>query len=167
VCPSCAGLWLDGDSLTAVSPALASLAVHGSDLPPAPERRAVTCPRCGVPARMAVMRGVALDVCASCTGVWLDAGEYEVITKADAAPEPAVGGTIRCARCGVETPRTASYASERGFVCNACNEVAEVQAADERARRSVEEQQNESRTASLLWQCVQGLMGIPDGRDRL
>jgi Zn-finger nucleic acid-binding protein len=167
VCLSCAGLWLDGDSLTAVSPALASLAAHRADLPPPPERRAATCPRCGVPARMGVLRGVAVDVCATCTGVWLDAGEYEAITKADAAPEPALAGTIRCARCGVETLRTASYASEAGFVCGACNQAAEVVAADERARRSVEEQQQEARNASFLWQCVQALMRGPDGRDRL
>lgn len=35
------------------------------------------CPLCGVPMREVPRRGVVIDVCPECRGVWLDAGEME------------------------------------------------------------------------------------------
>ena len=35
------------------------------------------CPLCGVPMREVPRRGVKIDVCPECRGVWLDSGELE------------------------------------------------------------------------------------------
>lgn len=35
------------------------------------------CPLCGVPMREVNRRGVKIDVCPECRGVWLDGGELE------------------------------------------------------------------------------------------
>jgi Zn-finger nucleic acid-binding protein len=35
------------------------------------------CPLCSVPMREVPRRGVKIDVCPECRGVWLDAGEME------------------------------------------------------------------------------------------
>ena len=35
------------------------------------------CPLCNVPMREVSRRGVKIDVCPECRGVWLDAGELE------------------------------------------------------------------------------------------
>jgi hypothetical protein len=47
------------------------------------ERRAkaaeMTCPRCGGTLVQRVWRGVSLDSCTSCHGLWLDAGELAML----------------------------------------------------------------------------------------
>ena len=47
------------------------------------ERRAkegsMTCPRCGGTLAQKVWRGVSLDSCTSCHGLWLDAGELAML----------------------------------------------------------------------------------------
>ena len=47
------------------------------------ERRAketsLTCPRCGAPLGLRQFKGVSLDSCGSCHGVWLDAGELAML----------------------------------------------------------------------------------------
>jgi Zn-finger nucleic acid-binding protein len=41
------------------------------------------CPRCGETLQRRVERGVTVDQCPSCGGVWLDKGELDVLVKAD------------------------------------------------------------------------------------
>ncbi len=42
------------------------------------------CPLCNVPMREVRRRGVKIDVCPECRGVWLDAGELErMLTSAE------------------------------------------------------------------------------------
>ena len=46
------------------------------------------CPLCGVPMREVPRRGVRIDVCPECRGVWLDAGELEkLLASAEAWEE--------------------------------------------------------------------------------
>jgi DNA repair exonuclease SbcCD ATPase subunit len=44
-------------------------------------RPEATCPRCGKRLREEDRRGVSIDVCPTGCGMWLDAGELEVIAK--------------------------------------------------------------------------------------
>ena len=39
----------------------------------------MTCPRCGGALALRVWRGVSLDSCTSCHGLWLDAGELAML----------------------------------------------------------------------------------------
>jgi ribosomal protein L37AE/L43A len=39
----------------------------------------MTCPRCGATLAQRVWRGVTLDSCPSCRGLWLDAGELAML----------------------------------------------------------------------------------------
>lgn len=41
------------------------------------------CPKCGMELAEISHRGVRLDRCTSCTGVWLDAGELEQVVDAE------------------------------------------------------------------------------------
>ena len=46
------------------------------------------CPLCNVPVREVRRRGVKIDVCPECRGVWLDAGELErMLASAEAWEE--------------------------------------------------------------------------------
>lgn len=45
------------------------------------ERPAVDCPRCGKRLRQEDRHGVAIDVCPSGHGMWLDAGELKVLAQ--------------------------------------------------------------------------------------
>lgn len=75
-CPTCHGLWL--------APAMAAgLVGHAlrpdavAALPPARPFAAQPCPVDGSGMRALRSRGVEIDLCARCKGVWLDAGELE------------------------------------------------------------------------------------------
>lgn len=39
------------------------------------------CPKCGHPLQEIEYRGVKIDRCMNCEGLWLDAGELEVVTQ--------------------------------------------------------------------------------------
>jgi len=39
------------------------------------------CPKCGVPLIEINYKGIAVDKCSSCEGVWLDAGELEAVSQ--------------------------------------------------------------------------------------
>lgn len=82
VCPACAGVWLDQGELEALRAAVAHLVAPERDLgerarelaldaAPLPARG---CPGCGGALNPEPLRGVAGERCASCEGVWLDAG---------------------------------------------------------------------------------------------
>ena len=50
------------------------------------------CPKCGANLTETDYRHVKVDVCAECKGMWLDAGELEMITH---VKENNVGGFLR------------------------------------------------------------------------
>lgn len=39
------------------------------------------CPKCGSPLQEVEFKGVRIDKCFSCEGLWLDAGELETLSK--------------------------------------------------------------------------------------
>src|SRR2546427_68632 len=41
------------------------------------------CPKCGMELAEVTFRGVRIDRCTSCAGVWLDAGELETLSGAE------------------------------------------------------------------------------------
>lgn len=81
---------------------------------------AMTCPRCSAPLARATVAGVEVDQCTKCSGMWLDPGEGEVVTRPDVVAEGIVqlipGSSTRikmedlaCPRCG-ETMQEERYA---------------------------------------------------------
>jgi ribosomal protein L31 len=60
----------------------------------AAERKAhyMKCPKCGSDLTETVFQQVKIDVCGQCHGMWLDAGELEMISK---VRESAVGSFLR------------------------------------------------------------------------
>jgi hypothetical protein len=47
------------------------------------ERHWMRCPKCGMELLEVEYRGLKVDQCSSCDGVWLDAGELESIAASD------------------------------------------------------------------------------------
>ena len=45
------------------------------------KKHVMVCPRCGSPLDEVKMQSVLVDVCPSCKGMWLDAGELEIIRE--------------------------------------------------------------------------------------
>ncbi len=86
VCPSCAGLWLDRHELKALARMrslpgwLLEPVIAVSDRPQIPEgeRR---CPRCDALLQVADNKGVHIDLCRSCEGVYFDRGELNQVLK--------------------------------------------------------------------------------------
>lgn len=39
------------------------------------------CPKCGADLKLQTLKNVSVDVCPDCKGLWLDAGELELIGK--------------------------------------------------------------------------------------
>ena len=108
-CPGCKGLWLDAGELDALL-SRKGVTVTGRDTPPGltavsvdPEAPKRICPRCdGSLGRFAYQkadhhsealdirdRGVVLDRCRTCGGIWFDRGELEKI-----ASDSGVGGSL-------------------------------------------------------------------------
>jgi len=60
----------------------------------AAERRKhfMKCPKCGADLKETELKQVKVDVCPDCKGLWLDAGELELIGK---VKESAMGGFLR------------------------------------------------------------------------
>lgn len=72
-CPACRGLWFDAEELgRSIRKPLPKPEATG------PSSRG--CPRCGTALGLARMGRVEVDVCATCTGVYLDAGEFSRLT---------------------------------------------------------------------------------------
>jgi len=87
------------------------------------------CPRCAQPLASANHAGVAVDVCATCGGTWLDRGELEsVLSRPESAARgeraaPFVEPTTRylaCPRCGDLMTRR-QYERYSGVVLDYCN----------------------------------------------
>lgn len=47
------------------------------------EERGGCCPKCSTRLRQATVRGVQVDECPGCGGLWLDKGELEAIAKSE------------------------------------------------------------------------------------
>ncbi len=96
-CPSCGGLWLDGGELKALAQEPSLLLAAGNQFAPGlqagPRRGDHACPACRQPLvqfEYDQFRGVRLDRCKACGGVWLDHGEAQEIARRLQAAAPPV-----------------------------------------------------------------------------
>lgn len=79
-CPFCAGIWLDKNELKALAKMRALPGWLLEPIPSAPDKDLVPegqreCPRCKMKLQTADSKGVQIDLCRGCEGVWLDRGE--------------------------------------------------------------------------------------------
>lgn len=133
VCPGCAGIWFDLGELEEIL---------GTKAPSARDPGLTTrkCPRCAFrlkPYRMA--KGVEVDKCTGCEGVYLDAGELELLRRQllERQPEAATwriaepqrpgqarrdvaGASFVCPSCGGTFPMAQGNATGSGLKCPAC-----------------------------------------------
>ena len=107
-CPGCGGLWLDPGELQQLARDSKALRAAGASFPPGLQAsvgatRTNQCPKCQAeltPFEFDRFRGVRLDRCKGCGGMWLDHGEAQEIASrlegnapaaaaaAPAAPQP-------------------------------------------------------------------------------
>lgn len=153
-CPSCGGVWFDAGELNAVvTPrALKDLLSSAKDKPgkckecgarldhvaqcPKCRTPSPACPECGhAPLSIGVVRGLELDVCLPCGGIWLDGGELQLLAggegkaleiqrRADEAtgranPADAPQRTI-CAGCDRELRRNHAFEANGAIYCGTC-----------------------------------------------
>ncbi|MBI3928790.1 MAG: zf-TFIIB domain-containing protein [Armatimonadetes bacterium] len=87
-CPSCFGLWFDGEELRQFFPStrLAERVLKkDASSPPEPARapgpQERLCPACGMPMTPSPVGAVTLDCCYRCRGIWFDHGELQRIVE--------------------------------------------------------------------------------------
>jgi len=109
-CPSCGGVWLDQGELRALASdedrlrALDECFVQRA-IPFSQDGEARLCPSCAIalrPIEYDAFRGVRLDNCPSCDGVWLDHGEAGAIADK----------LFRQAKGGIASSATATFAPD-------------------------------------------------------
>ena len=83
LCPSCAGVWLDGGELKEITKYDLSAG------------RVLTCLKCDKPMQTKMVRGVEVDICPDCNSVWLDAGELAKVAGLDHS----AGRVLECPKC--------------------------------------------------------------------
>jgi Zn-finger nucleic acid-binding protein len=72
---------------------------------PAASPRALMCPKCALPMNVWELRGLALDHCHACKGLWFDAGELEQYLAGSQAHfeesglDPVGETSLACPRC--------------------------------------------------------------------
>jgi len=86
VCPDCRGLWLSPGELNAlVQPQEGDLEYCSEDRPGEDRPTELRCPQCPdqelVQVRFAAYSGIALDLCRSCRGLWLEREALTAITR--------------------------------------------------------------------------------------
>lgn len=97
-CPGCKGVWLDEGELAEI---LGPRAVKPLPIPPDAREASLPCPRCRVAMVLFSYPGTltVIDVCRTCRGVWLDAGEMKEIHTARTR------GGMTCPKCGKVQPK--------------------------------------------------------------
>lgn len=131
-CRGCRGVWIDGVELEQVVPALAHVAEQdrggpwgGQTLP--------SCPRCqGKDTTVFHFRGIWVDHCRACHGVWLDGHEHQglwervrtaarhVRTYRDAPPAAPNVPQARCFACRASVPQAETLLTGQGPLCTSC-----------------------------------------------
>ena len=92
VCSSCAGVWLDKGELGALK--ISASVFEMLRLKPKGRRRAppsspavtLSCPACPGTLSAFPLKDLAIDICDSCQGLWLDKGELDVALSARVLP---------------------------------------------------------------------------------
>ena len=80
VCPKCQGIWLDKGELQKILKDR-KLADYLTKHVGTKSKSPMVCPRCGMTMDLENAEDVEVDVCLSCGGVWLDAGELEALKQ--------------------------------------------------------------------------------------
>lgn len=95
----------------------------------------MNCPECDRPLTPEDHRGIELDVCGSCRGIWFDRGELEAYWVASnpgseiprvqgSDPVPGSGGTVlECPRCASDMAAARRVDVFLGTGCPACHGV--------------------------------------------
>lgn len=83
ICDECDGLWLTRKALEPPSIEPAALPAGSRKARPRsrPQRKIRVCPECDRHLYAESVEGIEIDRCMHCTGVWLDAGEYDAVRK--------------------------------------------------------------------------------------
>lgn len=94
-CNSCGGFWLDFDAVTKLNEgaigrgALAERALARREEGVAVQEEGKRiCPRCDLTLKVIEFRGIRLDRCETCMGIWFDYGELQQIAALAAASPP-------------------------------------------------------------------------------
>lgn len=144
MCERCGGMWLDGEEVGLVYPALARLAERLDDLHDAsrPMGGIGACPRCRGVAVEFPFFNLWLDHCARCHGLSIDGDELLALAAArdreDGLPTPmpvqeasgyrtqavsaALRGEVSCSRCAVTLGLSDTLMTRAGPMCAACAE---------------------------------------------
>jgi Zn-finger nucleic acid-binding protein len=81
-CPECQGLWLDHSALNMARQAGEADLPEDSGTLHVSKVSAISCPNDGAGLHTFTHRGVEVDACLECKGLWLDKGEWEKLAKA-------------------------------------------------------------------------------------
>ena len=112
-CEQCTGLFVHPTALVGSLPS-GGKAARLEALP----QSAVACATCRVTMRLRVHRGTEVDICPQCRSVWLDAGEWERITRPASTKGAKFGRTVAltgaAAAGGVALGAAASNAAQGG-----------------------------------------------------
>jgi Zn-finger nucleic acid-binding protein len=96
-CAKCSGMWIGGQHVASLFADLgiAQAVAHG---PAAPH--ALRCPVDGSGLRLSLQKGVQVDVCPTCHGLWSDGGELKRLARRPDAPSEVrrVGPSVRAAK---------------------------------------------------------------------
>jgi Zn-finger nucleic acid-binding protein len=79
-CGACAGVWLDEyelEDLLELQPEELQALLGGDGAPEDADAADAACPRDGAKLRRMRQRGVVIDGCPDCQGLWLDGGEFK------------------------------------------------------------------------------------------
>ncbi|WP_257449415.1 TFIIB-type zinc ribbon-containing protein [Archangium lipolyticum] len=143
-CPRCHGLWFDAGELNRFPdrPATRTFLEAARRAPSRCRKRGhlvpreqdacttcrsepVSCPSCGSRLALVVTSACAIDVCPRCEGVWLDAGEFELlegVTNPQARPagETPPVAALRCSACRKGLQPRDAFAYEGDVYCATC-----------------------------------------------
>lgn len=84
-CPKCKGIFLDKNELKKLT-GDADLNKYLRDMVGYDVDSQLLCPSCGGLMDLEAVRGVEVEVCLTCFGLWLDAGELEALVAAKGKP---------------------------------------------------------------------------------
>lgn len=134
-CPSCEGIFLPGDFFREIR-ARAALQTHRQiDLLTEnikQQSRQLNCPNDASPMMSFMFKGVEVDVCSKCYGVWLDRGEMDMVTGKVGLPKRAdlskIGGTLAPlnASSGVQAQDISDVADLLEVVFDVCSWVSDL-----------------------------------------
>lgn len=146
LCDACNGVWLSAEALAPICPTLSHLPGRKTEIRLTGTGSKIFCPGCGRQPWESEVLDVVVDVCLTCGGIWLDAGEYSDEQAAEPSRKAArpgyrerarsKAGAPTCAYCGAFVDATRAMVREHGFACERCHYALETRVAALRAERS-------------------------------